>query len=73
MQADSAARLLLVAGRPLKELIARQGPFVMNTQQEIRQAFLDYKSGRFWARLILIEYAKVIRIPHGVSSGTRCA
>jgi redox-sensitive bicupin YhaK (pirin superfamily) len=47
LHADSSARLLLIAGRPLSEPIARQGPFVMNTQQEIRQAFFDYQSGRF--------------------------
>ncbi len=42
----SAARVLLVGGRPLNEPIARYGPFVMNTQQEIREAFEDYRSGR---------------------------
>ena len=40
------SRLILVAGRPLNEPIARYGPFVMNTNEEIRQAFLDYQSGR---------------------------
>ncbi len=43
----ATARVLLVAGRPLKEPIARYGPFVMNTPQEIRQAFHDYNAGRF--------------------------
>ncbi len=39
-------RLILVSGRPLREPVARHGPFVMNTMDEIRQAILDYRSGR---------------------------
>jgi len=41
-----SARFLLVAARPLGEPIARGGPFVMNTREEIKQAFDDYKAGR---------------------------
>jgi hypothetical protein len=40
-------RLILVAGRPLREPVAKYGPFVMNTPQEIRQAIADYQAGRF--------------------------
>ena len=38
--------LLLIGGIPLNESIARYGPFVMNTQQEIYQAIEDYRSGK---------------------------
>ena len=44
---DEAARFLLVAGKPLHEPVARGGPFVMNTDSEVRQAFNDYQSGNF--------------------------
>lgn len=40
------ARLLVLGGRPIGEPISRYGPFVMNTKDEIVQAFHDYKSGR---------------------------
>ncbi len=39
-------RVLLIAGVPLREPIARHGPFVMNTMAEIEQAFKDYRSGK---------------------------
>jgi redox-sensitive bicupin YhaK (pirin superfamily) len=45
--AELAARAILVAGRPLHEPVARYGPFVMNTQEQLRQAIEDYRNGRF--------------------------
>lgn len=42
-----AGRFLLVAGQTIDEPIARGGPFVMNTQDEVQQAFVDYQSGNF--------------------------
>jgi hypothetical protein len=45
--AADGARLIVVAGRPLHEPVARHGPFVMNTRQELMQAFVDFQEGRF--------------------------
>lgn len=45
---ESGSQVLLLAGEPfLGEPIASHGPFVMNTQSELRQAFEDYNSGKF--------------------------
>ena len=42
----TAARLLLLAARPLREPVVQYGPFVMNTREEIEQALADYRDGR---------------------------
>ncbi len=44
---DPGMRFLLVSGKPLNEPIARHGPFVMNTQEEIQQALTDLQNGTF--------------------------
>ena len=41
------ARALLIAGKPIGEPIVRYGPFVMNTREEILEAFADFNEGRF--------------------------
>ena len=43
----NSVRLLLVSGLPLGEPIARYGPFVMNTEQEIEQTLLELRQGTF--------------------------
>ena len=44
---ESGARFILVAGTPLEEPVARGGPFVMNTQEEIREAWREDQEGTF--------------------------
>jgi redox-sensitive bicupin YhaK (pirin superfamily) len=47
LASDSPSRMLVLAARPIGEPIARAGPFVMNTQQELAEALTDFKSGQF--------------------------
>jgi hypothetical protein len=44
---DEPARVLFISGKPLREPIALGGPIVMNTREELQQAFRDYESGTF--------------------------
>eukprot|EP00186_Timspurckia_oligopyrenoides_P003770 CAMPEP_0182442464 /NCGR_PEP_ID=MMETSP1172-20130603/1374_1 /TAXON_ID=708627 /ORGANISM="Timspurckia oligopyrenoides, Strain CCMP3278" /LENGTH=338 /DNA_ID=CAMNT_0024637335 /DNA_START=93 /DNA_END=1109 /DNA_ORIENTATION=- len=44
---SSEVEILMLQGKPIDEPVAQHGPFVMNTTEEIRQAFQDYRSGMF--------------------------
>lgn len=46
VEANADAKVLLLSGEPLNEPIVGQGPFVMNTYEEIHQAYADYHQGR---------------------------
>jgi redox-sensitive bicupin YhaK (pirin superfamily) len=47
VSASENSRFLLIAGQPLKEPVARGGPFVMNSKAEVLQAFEDFQNNRF--------------------------
>ena len=41
------SEVIVLTGQPIGEPVARSGPFVMNTDDEVRQAFIDFDHGRF--------------------------
>ncbi len=47
LSAGESSEFLLVSAQPLNEPVARGGPFVMNTREQVEQAFADYREGRF--------------------------
>ena len=46
-RATTPLRVMCYAGRPLREPVVARGPFVMNTEEEITQAYADFRAGRF--------------------------
>jgi redox-sensitive bicupin YhaK (pirin superfamily) len=49
---EEGARVLALAGRPIREPIVQYGPFVMNTREEIEQAIRDYQSGELASKQV---------------------
>ncbi len=47
LEAKTDSRLLVITGKPIREPIAWGGPFVMNTREEVYQAFEDFRANRF--------------------------
>lgn len=47
IHATTDLKLLVIAGKPLKEPVAARGPFVMNTEEEVNKAFKDFRDGMF--------------------------
>jgi len=47
VKAVTKSKFLLISGKPIGEPIARGGPFVMNTKEEVLKAVEDYQNGNF--------------------------
>jgi len=46
IESESTSRILALTGQPIGETVAGQGPFVMNTREEIQQGMRDYQAGK---------------------------
>jgi hypothetical protein len=46
VKAEKASRFIFLSGQPLNEPVVQHGPFVMNTREQIAQAYDDYQMGR---------------------------
>lgn len=47
IKSEGKARFVVLAGQPLNEPVVQHGPFVMNTREQIAEAFRDYSAGKF--------------------------
>ena len=65
---DTESELLTPQGRPIGERVAQYGPFVMNTEQKLRQAFADYERTRFggwpWPDAAPVHGSDPVRFAH---------
>ena len=58
VKGTTKSKFLLISGKPIGEPIARGGPFVMNTKEEILKAVEDYQNGNFvqkWRELLKLK------------------
>jgi hypothetical protein len=72
IEASTDAKLLLIAGKPLNEPIVQYGPFVMNTQEEIRQAISDYREGHLGEMPLNVHFSASVAITFGRSAVQSC-